>query len=153
MRLTTKLLCGVLTMVMAFGLFGCSPSDNEDKNNDVEIENITDFSKFSTMEQITDRIEVTFDNNSGVPFYFAIENEADIDEIMEIIFSSSFKKRGKEINDGNHTSIKIIQGDREYVMHTSNNKNGDYYYSFSTTELYDKIVELAREAGAYENVN
>ena len=83
MRLTTKLLCGVLTMVMAFGLFGCSPSDNEDKNNDVEIENITDFSKFSTMEQITDRIEVTFDNNSGVPFYFAIENEADIDEIME----------------------------------------------------------------------
>ena len=36
-------------MVMAFGLFGCSPSDNEDKNNDVEIENITDFSKFSTM--------------------------------------------------------------------------------------------------------
>ncbi len=37
-------------------------------------------------------------------------------------------------------------------MHTYNNKNGDYY-SFSTTELYDKIVELAREAGAYENVN
>ena len=139
-------------MVMAFGLFGCSLDDNEDKNNDVEIETITDFSKFSTMEQLTDRIEVTFDNNSGVPFCFTIENEADIDEIMDIIFSSSFEKRGKEINDGNHTSIKIIQGDREYVMHTYNNKNGDYYYSFSTTELYDKIVELAREAGAYETV-
>jgi len=139
-------------MVMVFGLFGCSLNDNENKNNDAEIENITDFSKFSTMEQFADRIEVTFDNNSGVPFYFTIENEADIDEIMEIIFSSSFEKKDKEINDGSHTSIKIIQESREYVMHISDNKNGDYYYSFSTTQLYDKINELAREAGAYETV-
>ena len=152
MRLTIKLLCGVLMMVMVFGLFGCSLNDNENKNNDAEIENITDFSKFSTMEQFADRIEVTFDNNSGVPFYFTIENEADIDEIMEIIFSSSFEKKDKEINDGSHTSIKIIQESREYVMHISDNKNGDYYYSFSTTQLYDKINELAREAGAYETV-
>ena len=142
----------MLTMVIAFGLFGCSLSGNEDKNNDVEIQKITDFSKFSAMEQLTDRIEVTFDNNSGVPFYFTIEDEADIDEIMKIIFSSSFERKGKEMNDGNHTSIRIIQGEKEYVMHTSTNKNGDYYYSFSTTELYYKIIELARESGAYETV-
>ena len=114
---------------------------------------ITDFTKFYDMTRETDKIEVTFDNNSGMPFCFTIEDKEDIDEIMNIIFTDTFENMGEEVNDGNHTSIKIIQGGREYVMHTYNNKNGDYYYSFSTTELYDKIVELAREAGAYENVN
>ena len=59
---------------------------------------------------------------------------------------------GEEVNDGNHSSIRIIQGERTYDMSLSANKEGKYYYSFSTTDLYDKIIELAREAGAFEGV-
>lgn len=146
------MLCGALTVAIAFGLFGCALDGEYSKSNDTDIENIVDFSNYSTMEQHADRIEVTFDNNTGVPFYFTIEDEEDIDDIMEIIFTSSFKKNGKETNDGSHTSIKIIQGEKAYVLHTSSNKNGDYYYSFSTTELLDKVAELAQEAGACKTI-
>ena len=113
---------------------------------------ITDFTKFYDLTRETDKIEVTFDNNSGIPFYFTIEDKEDIDEIMNIIFTDTFENIGEEVNDGNHSSIKIIQGERTYDMSVSANKEGKYYYSFSTTDLYDKIIELAREAGAFEGV-
>ena len=113
---------------------------------------ITDFSKFSNMTRETSKIEVTFDNNTGAPFYFTIEDQEDIDEIMNIIFTDTFDNIGEEVNDGNHSSMKIIQGERTYDMSLSANKEGKYYYSFSTTDLYDKIIELAREAGAFEGV-
>ena len=113
---------------------------------------VTDFSKFSNMTRETSKIEVTFDNNTGAPFYFTIEDQEDIDEIMNIIFTDTFENMGEEVNDGNHSSIKIIQGERIYDMSLSANKEGKYYYSFSTTDLYDKIIELAREAGAFEGV-
>ena len=113
---------------------------------------VTDFSKFSNMPRETSKIEVTFDNNTGAPFYFTIEDQENIDEIMNIIFTDTFENMGEEVNDGNHSSIKIIQGERIYDMSLSANKEGKYYYSFSTTDLYDKIIELAREAGAFEGV-
>ena len=113
---------------------------------------VTDFSKFSNMTRETSKIEVTFDNNTGAPFYFTIEDQENIDEIMNIIFTDTFENMGEEVNDGNHSSIKIIQGERIYDMSLSANKEGKYYYSFSTTDLYDKIIELAREAGAFEGV-
>lgn len=113
---------------------------------------VTDFSKFSNMTRETSKIEVTFDNNTGAPFYFTIEDQEDIDEIMNIIFNDTFENMGEEVNDGNHSSIRIIQGERTYDMSLSANKEGKYYYSFSTTDLYDKIIELAREAGAFEGV-
>lgn len=142
-----KLLILPLSLVLLLMSFVCFVSCTEEV--DKEINTITDFSIFSSLTRATDRIEVTFDNHSGAPFYFTIEDKEDIDEIMDIIFSSSFQKRGKEMNDGDHTSIKIIQGENEYRMSVVNNKDGQYYYSFSTTELQDKIIELAREAGAY----
>ena len=43
-----------------------------------EINNINDFSKFSTMTKETDKIDVTFDNHSGSPFYFTIDNQKEI---------------------------------------------------------------------------
>ena len=113
---------------------------------------VTDFSKFSNMTRETSKIEVTFDNNTGAPFYFTIEDQENIDEIMNIIFTDTFENMGEEVNDGNHSSIKIIQGERIYDMSLSANKEGKYYYSFSTTDLYDKIIELARKAGAFEGV-
>ena len=116
-----------------------------------EVNTITDFSKFEGMTKDgTDKIEVTFDNYSGYPFYFTIEDKDNIDEIMEIIFSASFNKMEKEVNGGDHTSMKIIQGERVYNMHAFMNKEGRYYYSFTTTELLSKIQELAKEAGAFD---
>ena len=115
-----------------------------------EVNTITDFSKFADMTRVTDKIEVTFDNNSGTPFYFTIKNTDDIDEIMNIIFSDTFEYMGEEVNDGNHTSIKIIQGQKTYEISLSANKEGEYYYEFSTTKLYDKIHVLALKAGAYK---
>ena len=116
-----------------------------------EVNTVTDFSKFEGMiKDGTDKIEVTFDNYSGYPFYFTIEDKDNIDEIMEIIFSASFNRMDKEVNGGDHTSMKIIQGERVYNMHAFMNKEGQYYYSFTTTELLSKIQELAKEAGAFD---
>ena len=114
------------------------------------VNTITDFSKFSGMTRTTDKINVEFDNYSGYPFYFTIEEQNDIDEIMDIIFSSEFTKMQREANAGDHTSITIIQGEKEYRVHAFMNKEGEHYYSFSTTELQLKLNELAREAGAFE---
>ena len=136
-----KILSFVLAFLCIFSLFGCEK----------EINHITDFSKYSDMTRETDKIEVTFDNHTGAPFYFTIENKEDIDEIMDIIFSSTFENSGKEVNDGTHTSIRIFQGEKVYSMHVARNMEGKNYYAFSTVDLMNKIEELAREAGAYEN--
>ena len=92
-----------------------------------EITTISDFSRFADMTRETDKIEVEFDNYSGYPFYFTIEDQEDIEEIMNIIFSASFTKMGTEPNGGDHTSITIIQGEKEYKMHAFMNKEGQYF--------------------------
>lgn len=145
-----KLIAFVLALVCVLGLVSCVSGNNE---NEKEVNTITDFSKFADMTRETDKIDVEFDNYSGYPFYFTIEDQEDIEEIMDIIFSASFTKMGTEPNAGDHTSITIIQGEKEYKMHAFMNKEGQYYYSFSTTELQLKINELAREAGAFENLD
>ena len=143
-----KLIAIVLALVCVLGLVSCVIRNNE---NEKEVNTITDFSKFSDMTKDgTDKIEVTFDNNTGVPFYFTIEEKEDIDEIMNIIFSSFFEKCGEK--NGSHTSLNIIQGEKEYKMHISTNKEGNNNYSFSTEDLFWKIQELGEAAGAYENV-
>ncbi len=136
-----KALSAVIVCCLAFSLFGCGK----------EIKSITDFSEYADMTRETDKIEVTFDNNSGSPFYFTIEKQEDIRQIMSIVFSSTFKNMGKEPFNGNHTYISIIQGEHKYDLHLLMNKEGKYYYSFATDDLQNKINELARHAGAYNN--
>ena len=136
-----KALSAVIVCCLAFSLFGCGK----------EIKSITDFSEYADMTRETDKIEVTFDNNSGSPFYFTIEKQEDIGQIMSIVFSSTFKNMAKEPFDGNHTYISIIQGEHKYDLHLLMNKDGKYYYSFATDDLQNKINELARNAGAYNN--
>ena len=138
-----KLIALVLVLVCVLGLVGCTK----------EINTITDFSKFADMTKDgTDKIEVSFDNNSGVPFYFTIDNQEDIDEIMDIIFLASFKKMRQEVNGGSHTSIRIIQGENVYNMGVMRNYEGRNGYIFTSTALQDKIIKLAQDAGAFENV-
>ena len=141
-KLLTIGLSFLLMLCMSISLVGCGK----------EINNITDFTQYSDMTRETDKIEVTFDNYSGYPFYFTIDNQEDIDEIMDIIFSSSFTKMKKEVNGGDHTSMKIIQGEKEYQLHAFMNKEGQYYYSFATNDLQLKLNALAREAGAFEEI-
>ena len=131
-----------LLLVVLLLLVGCAK----------EINTITDFTKYSDMTRETDRIEVEFDNYSGKPFYFTIEKTEDINEIMDIIFASSFTKMLLGPNATDHTSITIIQGEKEYRIHAVMNKDGDYYYSFSTTDLRLKLYELAIKAGAFDGV-
>ena len=139
-RLTALII--MLAMIVSF--VGCAGDDGT-----AQISTITDFKRFADMSRDTDRIDVTFDTLSGYPFYFTIEDSNDIEEVMNIIFSSSLNKLGEEVNDGNHTYIKIVQGDDTYTMSVSSNKEGKYYYSFSSTDLADKITILAIEAGVY----
>ncbi|MBO5542913.1 MAG: hypothetical protein J5936_05680 [Acholeplasmatales bacterium] len=109
-----------------------------------DIKSINDFSKFSTMKQDADKIEVTYDNGTSTPTIFLIEDDEEISSIMNIIFNSSFEKETKEYDGGNHTLITIYQGSNEYVMNVKSNKDGDYYYSFSNNDLLNKIKELAK---------
>ena len=145
-----KLIAIVLALVCVLGLVSCGIGNNE---NEKEVNTITDFSKFSDMTKDgTDKIEVTFDNNTGVPFYFTIEEKEDIDEIMDIIFSASFEKMRKEVKGGSNTSIKILQDETTYSMGVMRNYEGQNGYTFTSTELQDKIIELARKAGAFEGI-
>lgn len=139
-----RILSLMLGFILLVGLVGCSK----------EVNTITDFSEFADMTKDgTDKIEVTFDNHSGKSFNFDVEDREDIEDIMDIIFSSSFGSKQKEVNPGDNTSITVIQGKKEYHIHACMNKEGQYYYSFSTAELQTKIQEFAREAGAFENVD
>jgi len=116
-----------------------------------EINNINDFSKFSTMTKETDKIDVTFDNHSGSPFYFTIDNQKEINEIMDIIFSLTFIKKNGEVNPGSNSSIKIIQDENSYSMKTTRiYESNNIYYVFSTDDLDLKINKLAIEAGAFD---
>ncbi len=139
---TNKIYSLALASVLTLSLTGCAK----------EITTISDFSAFSDMTRETDKIEVSFDNHSGSPFNFTIEDDAQIDEIMEIIFTSTFKNLGSELFAGDNTTLRIIQGEREYNLHFAINKEGKNYYAFETDELQTGITELAREAGAYQSV-
>ncbi len=115
-----------------------------------EIKTLADFERFEDMTKQTEKIEVCFDNNTGVPFYFTISEQGEIDEIMELIFSSELKNAGREPSAGDNTSLTIFQGESKYVVDFRVNKEGRNYYFFQTADLQNKIRELARAAGAYD---
>ncbi len=129
-----------LMFVMLLALNGCEK----------DITKITDFERFADLTENTDRIEVTFDNNTGVPFYFTISDEDEITEVMQVLLSAQLKDAGKVPMAGDNTSFTIYQGEKQYSMSFRVNKEGDHYYTFSDSSLQDILRELAREAGAYE---
>ncbi len=120
-----------LALVLVFSMAGCGQ----------KIEKITDFERFDSMTKETDRIDVTYDNNSGVPYYFSIIDQAEVDAVMEIIFSSVVEDAGNEPMAGDNTSLKIHQGNNQYSLHFRVNKEGEKYYNFVTDELQKKIRE------------
>ncbi len=135
-----KLIILCLAFILVFSMAGC----------DQKIEKITDFERFESMTKETDKIEVNFDNNTGAPFYFTISDQAEIDAIMDIIFPSTVENAGKEAMAGDNTSLTIFQGENKYVIHFRTNKENKNFYNFTSRTLQDKIIELAREARAYD---
>lgn len=133
----------VCIVIFCIALQACSQS---------KIEKITDIPRFSEMTQDgTEKINVEFDNNTGEPFYFTIEDDATITEIIGMIFDAELENKGKELYDGDNTYITVIQGDKEYRLSVRMNKEKDNYYSFKNSDLQDKVYALARDAGAYDN--
>lgn len=139
-----KILCGLMAILSILSIGGCAK----------ESQRINDFSWLSSLKQDqTNRIEVCFDNYSGATFRFTIEEQADIDEIMNIIFSSTFIRMPDGLHAGCNTSITIIQGEKKYGLNVMTITEGRHNYKFETTELSDKISELARKAGAFDGKN
>ena len=92
----------------------------------------------------TDIIEVEFDNYSGTPFYFVIENRDDIDDIMKIIFSSSFKKMKMGLSAGDNTSIKIIQGEKNTTCMFQGIRKGDITIHLKQLNYKKKYTKLLK---------
>lgn len=119
-----------------------------------DIEKLTDISRYSTMTpEGTEEIEVEFDNNTGALFYFTIEDEETICEIMDIVINAGVEAKEGDLWDGDNTYINIVQGNNEYRLSVRANKEKDTFYYFKEPDLQNKITELAREAGAYEPEN
>ncbi len=133
----------LLCLVLLFAMSGCYS----------KVQKITDMEKYSTMTLQTDSIEVEFDNNSGAPFNFTITDQEQITRIMQIIFDTPLQKSGKTMPPGDNTNFTVIQGVQSYRMHFRMNKQGKYYYAFSTNELQQALREIAMQMGAYDGVN
>lgn len=127
-----------MVLIVVFVLVGC-------KNN---YNIITDLPSYSTMIDVTEKIEVSFDNNFGDMFNFIIENKEEINDIMKIVLSKKLEMQN-DLNDINHTIITIYQGENKYMLNTSCVSYNNKYYYFKTNNLIDKINELANNAGAY----
>lgn len=140
-----QLIAAVLGVILCFSLSACGGDD---------IEKFTDISRYSAMTpEGTDKIEVEFDNNTGTPFYFTIDEEETICEIMDIVINATVTAKDGDLWAGDNTYIKIIQGNNEYRLSVRANKENDTFYYFDDSALQSKIYDLARQAGAYEPEN
>ena len=139
------LLSVVLCFVLCCSLVACGRSD---------IKKLTDISRFSSMTADgTDRIDVEFDNNTGSSFNFSITEEEIICDVMDIVINAEVYAKDGDLWAGDNTSITIVQGTNEYHLSVRANKEDGTFYYFESSALQDKIIELARLAGAYEPEN
>lgn len=139
------LLLVVLYFVLSCSFAACGRND---------IEKLTDISRFSSMTADgTDRIDVEFDNNTGSSFDFSITEEDTICDVMDIVINAEVYAKDGDLWAGDNTSITIVQGDNEYHLSVRANKENGTFYYFESSDLQDKIIELARLAGAYEPEN
>ncbi len=140
-----RLLAAVFGVIFCLSLAACGGDD---------IAKLTDIPRYSAITpEGTDRIEVEFDNNTGTPFYFTIDEEETVCEIMDIVINATITAKRGDLAAGDNTFIKIVQGNNEYRLSVRANKENDTFYYFDASDLQDKIYDLARQAGAYEPEN
>ncbi len=137
-----KLIMLCLALVLVLSMAGCGQ----------KIEKITDLERFEGMAKDADKIEVSYDNNSGIPYNFVIIDQAKIDEVMEVILSSNLEKIDGSPMPGDNTSLVIYQGDNQYSLGVRANKEGDNYYNFATDDLQNIIKDFYLGI-ATENLN
>lgn len=112
---------------------------------------ITDIGRFSEMQKTANKIDVCFDNYTEDYFKFTITDEADLAEIMDILFSETLSDQGKQLAPhGLNTFIVIYQGTNAYSVDVHQIYHNQRLYTFSTSRLADKINDLATELGAWE---
>ncbi len=133
----------VVALFLACFIFGCASS----------VEKITDIERFKQMTAQTDRIDVDFDNYTGKSFEFSITDKTQIEEIMDMVLNTPLKDMGTDSPfDGGHTSITIVQGEKEFTLNINVFKGGKHFYSFTVKDLQTKIRQLATEVGAFNGV-
>jgi len=112
-----------------------------------KITKLTDMPRYSTMTSTdTDRIDVEFDNHTGKPFCFTIDDEETICDIMDIVINAEVTAKKGDLMAGDNTYIKIVQGDITYSLSVRANKEDNTFYYFNDSSLQDKIIALATEA-------
>ncbi len=142
-KIWITIIIGVMCIMSMFALASCSKS----------ISNITDIARYSDMQKVAERIDVKFDNNSGQPFFFSITKENEITEIMELLFSETLINLKSDYPYGDNTYLTIVQNEKNYTLSVRVNKENKNYYAFKTSALQTKINAIARERGAYKDVD
>ena len=133
-------LCLAVTVISTAGCF-----------NAKTIIRITDMERFADMRDTADSIDVKFDNHTGKPFKFTVEEENEIAEIMNIVLTEELMNIGKGLPPaGDNTYITIHQGGKSYGLSVRINSEKANYYSFATDKLQSKIINLATARGAYD---
>ncbi len=141
-KIISAIICFLCLSIMIISIAGCS--------NAKTIVHITDMERFADMQESADSIEVEFDNHTGKPFKFTVEDKNDIAEIMNIVLTEELANMGKEYPPvGDNTFITIHQGDKSYSLSVRYNSEQDIYYGFSF-DLQSKIIEFATAQGAYD---
>ena len=138
-----KLLTPLLFLMSCmFGFSACS--------NTKAIVHITDMERFADMKESADSIDVEFDNHTGKPFKFTVEDENDISEIMNIVLTEELANMGNNLPPvGDNTWIIIHQGEKSYRLSVRHNSEKDIYYGYSF-DLQSKVIEFATARGAYD---
>lgn len=134
----------VLTALICLSLFavaGCSDG--------ISIIYITDIKDFSDIQSNTDKIEIDFDNHTGKPFKFTIDDKVTINQIMDIVLHDKLTNIGKEFPPGDNTFMTVYQGENAYRLSVRVNGANGNYYAFSS-DLQSKIIDLAIAQGAYD---
>ncbi len=140
-KIISAIICFLCLVITIVSLAGCSNP----------IKHITDMERFADMQESADSIEVEFDNHTGKPFKFTIEDENDIAEIMNIVLTEELANMGKDYPPvGDNTWIIIHQGEKSYRLSVRYNSEKDVYYGYSF-DLQSKIIELATARGAYDS--
>ena len=109
---------------------------------------ITDFSEFDGMTRTADKIEIDYwDIDTDSTTRLTVENQEDIAEIMDIIFTETHYELNRAEHLGNSHVIYIYQGEKIYSLRSNCNLLDGSIYTTPENDLNEKILALAEEAG------
>ena len=105
-----------------------------------------EFPQFEQFNESISVIEVTWDVNESEPVRFSITEAEDIKNIIAMYKEATFVKVDT-LNDGNHSSIKLIDGDGNNILIPLSNikyGNKNQYYKYPDNSIYDYIKQVGQ---------